>query len=73
MNALPADMPDGEYRAYLWFSPMVAPRSLTARPVERCDLTMVQCSSFHINSYVPVYVQKGEQVQDVKFECDEPT
>ena len=70
MNALPDDMPDGEYRAYLWFSPI-------AKAPEATDLSRTVGSNngsafelnFHINSYVPVYVQKGEQVQDVKFQC----
>ncbi len=73
MNALPADMPDGEYRAYLWFSPI-------AKAAELSDIALSSSKTnsdgsafqlnFHINSYVPVYVQKGEQVQDVKFQCD---
>ncbi|MEZ9454302.1 molecular chaperone [Vibrio splendidus] len=73
MNALPADMADGEYRAYLWFSPI-------AKAAELSDIALSSSKTnsdgsafqlnFHINSYVPVYVQKGEQVQDVKFACD---
>ncbi|CAH7128633.1 conserved exported hypothetical protein [Vibrio chagasii] len=74
MNALPADMPDGEYRAYLWFSPIAkAPEASPpdlSRKVRSNNGSAFQLN-FHINSYVPVYVQKGEQVQDVKFECDE--
>ncbi|MEZ9017692.1 molecular chaperone [Vibrio lentus] len=74
MTALPADMPDGEYRAYLWFSPIAK-----AKDLSEVDLSGKAKSSdgsafklnFHINSYVPVYVQKGEPVQDVKYHCDD--
>lgn len=73
MNALPADMPDGEYRAYLWFSPIEkASEAATAdlsRKVRSNNGSAFQLN-FHINSYVPVYVQKGQKVQDVKFQCD---
>ncbi|MEZ8726351.1 molecular chaperone [Vibrio cyclitrophicus] len=73
MNALPDDMPDGEYRAYLWFSPIAKTKELS-----ELDLSAKGQSNngsafqlnFHINSYVPVYVQKGKQVQDVKFTCE---
>ncbi|WP_286298253.1 fimbrial biogenesis chaperone [Vibrio apostichopi] len=74
MTALPADMPDGEYRAYLWFSPIAK-----AKDLSEVDLSGKAKSNdgsafelnFHINSYVPVYVQKGGPVQDVKYHCDE--
>lgn len=70
MNALPDDMPDGEYRAYLWFSPIAkAPEATDLSRTVRSNNGSVFELNFHINSYVPVYVQKGEQVQDVKFQC----
>lgn len=72
MNALPDDMPDGEYRAYLWFSPIAkAPEETDLSRTVRSNNGSAFELNFHINSYVPVYVQKGEQIQDVKFECDE--
>lgn len=70
MNALPDDMPDGEYRAYLWFSPIAkAPEATDLSRTVRSNNGSAFELNFHINSYVPVYVQKGEQVQDVKFQC----
>ena len=70
MNALPDDMPDGEYRAYLWFSPIAkAPEATDLSRTVRSNNGAAFELNFHINSYVPVYVQKGEQVQDVKFQC----
>ena len=70
MNALPDDMPDGEYRAYLWFSPVAkAPEATDLSRTVRSNNGSAFELNFHINSYVPVYVQKGEQVQDVKFQC----
>ncbi|MEZ9289652.1 molecular chaperone [Vibrio lentus] len=74
MTALPADMPEGEYRAYLWFSPIAK-----AKDLSEVDLSGKAKSNdgpafelnFHINSYVPVYIQKGEPVQDVKYHCDD--
>lgn len=70
MNALPDDMPDGEYRAYLWFSPIAkAPEATDLSRTVRANNGSAFELNFHINSYVPVYVQKGEQVQDVKFQC----
>ena len=70
MNALSDDMPDGEYRAYLWFSPIAkAPEATDLSRTVRSNNGSAFELNFHINSYVPVYVQKGEQVQDVKFQC----
>lgn len=68
MNALPDDMPDGEYRAYLWFAPI-----LKAPEVSEADTSSDGSAfqlNFHINSYIPVYVQKGKAEQDVKVACE---
>ncbi|WP_394248520.1 molecular chaperone [Vibrio profundi] len=67
MNALPKDMPDGEYRAYLWFAPIVKAPEVTQAD-DSSNGSAFQLN-FHINSYIPVYVQKGKAEQDVKVSC----
>lgn len=55
MNALPDDMPDGEYRAYLWFSPIakllklprqIYPERFVPTTVQRFNSTFISTAMY---------------------------
>tara|TARA_Y100001956_G_scaffold81114_1_gene97855 strand:+ start:1849 stop:2541 length:693 start_codon:yes stop_codon:yes gene_type:complete len=66
-NALPQDKEQGEYRAYLHFSPIALGEQATdakqqSQPSFQLD--------FRVNSYVPIYVQRGAVKDEVVYQCD---
>ncbi|MCF6452862.1 DUF916 domain-containing protein [Vibrio sp. MMG022] len=65
-SALPADKDNGEYRAYLWFSPITLVQSQTADAQSSGPSFALD---FRVNSYIPVYAQRGEVQQDVSIQC----
>ncbi|MGF1706345.1 fimbrial biogenesis chaperone [Enterovibrio baiacu] len=65
LKALPSDKAKGEYRAYIHFSPTVSVAS-----TEEEKTSSAFALNFKVNSYIPVYVQKGQPEQDVSVLCD---
>lgn len=68
-NALPKEKEQGEYRAYLHFSPKAI--STTLANDSKLQSNPEFEFNFRINSYIPVYAQKGQIKQDVAFQCNE--
>lgn len=66
-SALPADKDNGEYRAYLWFSPITLAQGQTTDSQSTGPSFNLD---FRVNSYIPVYAQRGEIKQDVSFQCE---
>ncbi|WP_159651296.1 fimbrial biogenesis chaperone [Vibrio atypicus] len=66
-NALPKDMTDGEYRAYLWFSP-IATGQEQAKDSKQLSGPAFELD-FRVNSYIPIYAQRGKVTQNVDIQC----
>ncbi|MEZ9524635.1 fimbrial biogenesis chaperone [Enterovibrio norvegicus] len=65
LKTLPSDKAKGEYRAYVRFSPTVSVASAGE------DKTAPAFAlNFKLNTYIPVYVQKGQPTQDVSIQCE---
>ena len=64
---LPANKPDGEYRAYLWFAPTVL-SALGEQGIEPVTGSAFELD-FIINSYIPIYAQRGDTVENIDIQC----
>ncbi|MGF1908412.1 molecular chaperone [Vibrio kasasachensis] len=60
-------LPDGEYRSYLKFTPTQKQEKIATQTVnsEGSNFDL----NFQIQTYVPIYIQKGTPVQKVSFDC----
>ncbi|MDA0148230.1 fimbrial biogenesis chaperone [Vibrio sp. LaRot3] len=68
VDAIDTNQPDGEYRAYLRFSP--TPTTESAPKTSQENTTSIDIT-FKISTFIPVYVSKGQPAQNFTLQCHE--